>query len=158
MKRLSLCLPAVLLVFVACGKSNDHSADTSAGRPEVGVVEKVYEVINEMDRTRVGFVNLTSYDSGRVIYWVYGPDYRDKRGYVLTNNRAVKYVWRPGDTKAVEMELNADTRNSSVRRILENDKVIVLEEIDQKKLANELLGDRYAKPTGDPAKADGRGG
>ena len=153
LKRLSLLLPGLLLFSVACGKSNDeHTAKTADGPVEVGVVDTIYQVLNEMDRERVGFVNVTSYNSGRVVYWVYGPDYNAKLGYVLADNRAVKYVWRPGDKRAVEEALVSDTRNSSVRRILENEHVIVLEKIDARALAAEKLGDRYAKPA--PAKTD----
>lgn len=143
----SLLLPALLLFAVACGQSTRHeTAEVPHGlRAEVGVVETVYEVLEEMDRTRVGFVNKTSYDSGRVIYWVLGPDYREKLGYVLTNNRAYKYEWLPGGTRA-ETVLVADNRNSNVRRILDHDKVVVLEPIDQDVLSRQLLKGRYDKP------------
>lgn len=147
----SLFLPALLLFAVACGKSTVHeTAKVSSGpRAEVGVVETVYEVLEEMARTRVGFVNKTSYDSGRIVYWVYGPGYREKMGYLLANNMAYKYEWLPGG-KRVEKALVADTRYSNVRRVLGHDKVVVLEPIDQTELAKQLLKGRYDKP-----KADG---
>ncbi len=146
----SLLLPALLLFAVACGHSTKHqTAKVSHGlRAEVGVVETVYEVLEEMDRTRVGFVNKTSYDSGRVIYWVFGPEYKEKLGYLLTSNRAFKYEWLPGGTRA-ETALVADTRNSNVRRILDHDKVVVLVPIDQDTLSKQLLKGRYDKPKSD---------
>jgi len=143
----SLFLPALLLFAVACGKSADNeTAKVSTGpRAEVGVVETVYEVLEEMARTRVGFVNKTSYDSGRIVYWVYGPGYHEKLGYLLTNGRAYKYEWLPGGKRA-ETALAADTRNSNVRRVLGHDKVVVLEPIGQDELAKQLLAGRYDKP------------
>ncbi len=143
----SLLLPALLLFAVACGKSTDHeTAKVSHGlRAEVGIVDTVYEVLEEMGRARVGFVNKTSYDSGRVIYWVLGADYRETLGYVLTNNRAYKYEWLPGGTRA-EKALVADTRNSNVCRILDHDKIVVLVPIDQDTLSKQLLKGRYDKP------------
>ena len=127
----SLFLPALLLFAVACGKSTVHeTAKVSSGlRAEVGVVETVYEVLEEMARTRVGFVNKTSYDSGRIVYWVYGPGYREKMGYLLAN----------------------------VRRVLGHDKVVVLEPIDQKELAKQLLKGRYDKPKADDKAGCGCG-
>ena len=154
----SLFLPALLLFAVACGKSADHeTAKVSGGRSaEVGVVETVYEVLEELDRTRVGFVNKTSYDSGRVVYWVVGPNYRDRMGYVLANNRAYKYEYVPGG-KRVETALVADTRNANVRRVLDHNKVVVLVPISQDALRKQLLKGRYDKPKA-PAKAEGCGG
>ena len=115
----SLFLFALLFFAVACGGNADRRSSKPGGRtPELGVIETVYEVLNEKDRTRAGFVNKVSYDSGRIIYWVYGTNYREKMGYVLTNNRAFKYVWQAGSNKPVEKELIADTMNANVRRVL----------------------------------------
>ena len=140
---------SLLVALGACGsskKDSDQAEMPSAGRPQVGVVETLFEVVDEKGRQRIGFVEKTSYDSGRIVFWVYGPKYREKQGYLLPNNRAYKYDWHAGERTPSETEFAADTMNSNVRRVLEYTDSIVMVQVDQAAIANELLKKRYAKP------------
>lgn len=153
----NLVLPALLVLVVlpvGCRSKDKKKAQLPDGRtPEIGVIETLYQVLDEKSRDRVGFVQKMKYDSGRILYWIYGPTYRGKQGYMLTNNIAFKYAWVNG--KRVEQKLSADTINAQVRRVLGYGYQVVLEEIDQREVAKQQLGDRYKKDSA--KKPDGEG-
>jgi hypothetical protein len=149
---------SLVVAIAACGssKKKDKKAEVPAGaRPEIeAVVESLLEVVDERSRQRVGFIEKTSYDSGRIVYWVYGPKYREKMGYLLSNNRAVAFEWHAGERTKREIEYPADTMKSNVRRVLRYTDSIALVEVSQEAIARELLKARYAKPEDEKAGDD----
>ena len=159
----NLVLTALVVVLSTAGCRSRNSSDKqqaklqSATAPDVGVVEKLFSVLDERERTRVGFIERNDYKSGRVVYWVYGPHYKLKLGYLLPNNRAYRFRWQAGQRIAGEDEFPADTMNSNVRRVLDYGAPVVIEAIGQKELAGELLKGRYAEPKAE-AGTDGTDG
>jgi hypothetical protein len=140
-----LLLPAVLVLLVGCSRPSPQPDALGEWKPEIGLVESIYQVLDKKSRERVGFVDKTSYDSGRLIYWVYGPDRKEKLGYVLPNNSAYRFVWHAGYRDPEAQSIGADKMSFNVRRILDYDKVVDLEPIDQEELADEMLAGRYGK-------------
>jgi hypothetical protein len=140
-------LPALLILAVACSKRSQRVEEIpTASTPRVGLVVKMYEGLDLKSRVRVGFVEKTKYDRGDVIYWVTGPDHREKVGYVLPNNQAYKYVWEVGKRRAEPEFLGADVMTYQVRRILDYDKTVAMEPIDQEEVARQLAPNGYEKP------------
>ena len=109
-------------------------------------MQTLYQVLDEKERNRVGFVEKTSYDSGRIVFWVYDASYKMKLGYLLPNNRAYKFGWAAGKRIDAETAFPADTVSSNVRRVLDYGATVVIEQISQKQVAAELLKGRYDKP------------
>jgi len=160
MKNLVLNALLVVLSTAGCKSSTDQQPAKlqPASAPDVGHVEKLFQVLDETERIRVGFLEQTNYKSGRVVYWVYGPSYKLKLGYLLPNNRAYKFRWQAGQRISGEDQFPADTMNSNVRRVLDYDDTVVIEAISQKEVADDLLKGRYGKPKKkETAKAAGCG-
>jgi len=140
----NLLLPALLILAAACSKKPQQVKELpSATTPRLGLVETVYQVLDQKTRERLGYVDRTKYDTGHVIYWVLGSDRGEKLGYVLPNNRAYKYVWEVGVRRPEPEFLGADVMSYQVRRILGYDKTVVLEEIEMEAIAEHLAPDRY---------------
>ncbi|MHC4957607.1 MAG: hypothetical protein ACYTGN_04465 [Planctomycetota bacterium] len=154
---------SLAVAIAACGSSKKKDSDESelpaGARPEVeAVVEALYEVVDEKGRQRVGFVEKTSYDSGRIVFWVYGPKYREKLGYLLPNNRAVAFEWQAGERTKREIQYPADTMNSNIRRVLQYTDSIAMVPVEQTAIAKEMLDKRYAKPEKTEGEGCGCGG
>jgi hypothetical protein len=128
---------AALALVVACksGKTGKPDAGISAGRTKA-----LYEVRDEKSGTRVGFVEKTTYDDGRVIYWVTGPDRQMKHGYMLPNNNAYKYEWVAGQRSQKPSFIGADTYQANARKILEYGSPVTLKEIAWEDLLKEYEG------------------
>ena len=140
-----LLLPAVLVLLVGCRRPSPQPDALGEWKPEIGLVESIHQVLDQKSRERVGFVDKTSYDSGRIIYWVYGPDRTEKMGYVLPNNSAYRFVWHGEHRDPEAHPVGADVMSFNVRRILDYGKVVDLVPIDQEQLAEEMLAGRYGK-------------
>ncbi|MEE8104925.1 MAG: hypothetical protein V3T86_05270 [Planctomycetota bacterium] len=81
---------------------------------------QIYEVVDEMSRQRLGYVEKKAYGSGRILYWVYGVKRANKLGYVEENGRAYRYQWDRALRKMTEKEFPADSHAIGVRRILDH--------------------------------------
>ena len=158
MKNLVLTALFVVLSSAGCKSKDQQSAKLQpASAPDVGHVEKIFQVLDETERTRVGFLEQTNYKSGRVVYWVYGPSYKLKLGYLLPNNRAYKFRWQAGQRISGEDQFPADTMNSNIRRVLDYDDTVVIEAVSQREVAGDLLKGRYGKPEKKDAAGCGDG-
>jgi len=151
----SAILPLMLLLAAACGSSK-KAKKSEAPTPEVqiGRLEVLYEVLDKETRGRVGFVEKTRYDSGRVLYLVRGLDRGTSLGYVLENNVAYRYVFVGGKRVAEHENLGADTITSGARKVLGYDRPVLLEETSLQALAAELEERRKAAEEPAAAPAD----
>jgi hypothetical protein len=136
MKSILLALPLVALLG-AC-KSSERSETVSTtpvvGTPRTGIVDAVYEVVDDASGNPIGRVKKIRYGSSGVIYWVYDRD-GQRRGYVLSNNRAYVYDWHGGQRSQDARFLGADTITSGARSILGHVRPARLEETSLEKIA-----------------------
>jgi hypothetical protein len=139
MRRSSAFLSALALV-AACkaSPSKEKEADTAA--PALGRTKALYEVRDERTGTRVGFVEKATYDDGRVIYWVTGPEREVRYGYMLPNNSGYKYEWVGGQRSKEPRFLGADTYQANARKILDYRRPVTLHEIAWEELLKEYEG------------------
>ncbi len=132
---------AILLVaaIAACkssAPSKKAEAPTATG-PKVEREKALYEVLDEKTGARVGFVEKTTYDDGRVVYWVTGRDRGVKLGYMLPNNNGFRYEWVAGVRSQEPEPIGADTFQSNARRILGYKSPVKLHEISWEDLRKE---------------------
>jgi hypothetical protein len=156
MKR--ILLSAALLAGVACAR-RDRLDDAPNPRlePSVGTKQAVFVVLDERDRTRLGYVEKWAYGpSGVTLYWVFGLDRSDKLGYVSSAGRAIRYDYPPGGR--VETDLGADTVAMGVRRILRHEAPVVVERTTEKALAEEFFAAKRAAEAPPEAERAGVGG
>lgn len=149
MMRLLLLAPA--LAAAACAGRGRVQAVPDPWTPRFGRMTAIYEVRDEDTRRRVGFMERTAYDDGRVIYWVTGPDRSEKLGFILSTGRAYRYVWHAGKRAPEPEDLGADVREAGVRRILRLERPVYFQETSLEALRKEL--EPAPKPA--PKKAAG---
>ena len=133
---------AILLVAaVAACKSSSTAPKKTEPQPEwAPKFERstaLYEVLDENSGARVGFVEKTTYDDGKVVYWVTGPDRKIKRGYMLPNNQGYKYDWIGGERSRNAEFIGAETFQANARRILDYGSPVKLHEIAWEDLLKE---------------------
>jgi hypothetical protein len=93
---------AILMVaaLAACKSSEGSSKKAESSQewsPKFERAKALYEVLDEDTGKRVGFVEKTTYEDGKVVYWVKGPDRKVTYGYMLPNNGGYKYDWVAGE-------------------------------------------------------------
>ncbi len=126
-------LTAAVLVAAACASKKSEKANIpfSSTEPELGRIAKLYDVLDEKSRTRLGYMEKVKYDSGRVLNWVYGPRREEKLGYIQDNGRAFRIEFKvEGGTEHVD--LGADSHSVGARRILDASAPVVLVTINEK--------------------------
>jgi len=126
-------LTAAVLVTAACASKNtkNESMPFSSTEPELGRIAKLYDVLDEKSRKRLGYMERVKYGSGRVLNWVYGPRREEKLGYIQDNGRAFRIELKiEGGTEHVD--LGADSHSVGARRILDASAPVVLVTIDEK--------------------------
>lgn len=131
---------ALLLVaaVAACKSSTAPKAEAqSEWSPKFERSKALYEVLDEGTGARVGFVEKTTYEDGKVVYWVSGPDRKIRYGYMLSNNRGYKYDWIGGERSRDAEFIGADTFQANARRILEYGSPVKLNEIAWEDLMKE---------------------
>ncbi len=143
---------AILLVaaLAAC-KSSAPSQKAQTPKelsPKFERAKALYEVLDEKTEARVGFVEKTTYDDGRVVYWVTGPDRGVKHGYMLPNNSGYRYEWIAGERSKDPQPIGADTFQANARRILGYESPVNLREISW----DDLLKEYEAPPKGGGGK------
>ena len=147
MVQMTRTFAILLIAAVAACKSSGTSkkADTqpSEWSPKFERAKALYEVRDEGTGARIGFVEKTTYEDGKIVYWVTGTDRRVKHGYMLPNNRGYKYDWLAGERSKEAEFIGADTFQANARRILEYKSPVVLHEI-----AWEALLKEYQAPAG----------
>ncbi|MFI5401562.1 MAG: hypothetical protein ACHQ1G_01400 [Planctomycetota bacterium] len=146
-RSFAILLCAALAACTSSAPSKKTEAPNELG-PSFQRAKALYEVLDEKTEARVGFVEKTTYDDGRVIYWVTGPDRDVKYGYMLPNNNGYKYDWVAGVRSQEAESIGADTFHSNARRILGYKSPVKLHEIAWKDLLKE-----YEAP---PADAGGK--
>jgi hypothetical protein len=105
--------------------------------PKFERAKALYEVLDEKTGARVGFVEKTTYDDGKVVYWVKGPDRKVTYGYMTTNNQGYKYDWIAGERTETPESIGADTYRANARRILGYKSPVKLREISWEDLLKE---------------------
>jgi hypothetical protein len=146
---------AILMVaaLAAC-KSSGGSAKQAEPAPEWSPkferAKALYEVLDEDTEKRVGFVERTTYEDGKVVYWVKGPDRKVTHGYMLPNNSGYKYSWVAGERSKNADFIGADTFQANARRILDYRSVVKLREIAWEDLMKEY--EPKAPPAGETKK------
>ncbi|MHC4971007.1 MAG: hypothetical protein ACYTG3_01615 [Planctomycetota bacterium] len=144
----SLFLLAALALAVGC--SGSKKARTSdPHQPEFQQIKSYYQILDDDTGQRVGFVEKTQYDSGRVLYWVTDPKRELKYGYFLPNGSAYKFEWIGGRRAEQPKSLGADVYSASARRILGYGRPVRLEGITLEALVAEH---KKAKAQPAPAK------
>lgn len=139
-----LLLAAIVFVAGACttgGTRHQQQTDEppSSISPKFGRIVTLYEVLDQDTRERVGYVELTRYDSGQDIYWVRDKNRRDaKLGYILTNNMGYRYVSHAGRRSPNPEFIGADTISANARRILGYDHPVELQETSLEALARAI--------------------
>lgn len=143
---------AILLVAaVAACKSSGQPQKAEAPKelaPRFERAKALYEVLDEKTGARVGFVEKTTYDDGRVVYWVTGRDRGVKLGYMLPNNSGYRYEWDAGVRSQDPEPIGADTFQANARRILGYKSPVKLHEISW----DDLLKEYEAPPAGGGGK------
>jgi len=131
----------LLVAAVAACKSSGRPEKAEAQgdfSPKFERAKALYEVRDETTGKRVGFVEKTTYDDGRVIYWVTGPDRNIKLGYMTSNNNGYKYDWVAGKRSEKPDFIGADTFQANARRILDYGSPVKLVEISWDDLLKEF--------------------
>ncbi len=142
---------AILIAALAACKSSGESQNAQGSKewaPKFEREKVLYQVLDENTGKRVGFVEKTTYDSGKVVYWVTGPDRSVKYGYMTPNNNGYRYEWLAGVRSKDATPIGADTFQSNARRILGHKTPVKLREIS----LDDLLKEYEAPPKGDGAK------
>jgi hypothetical protein len=133
---------ALLLVaaLAACGSSSqkDKAQSQKDWAPKFERAKALYEVRDEKSGKRVGFVEKTTYDDGRVVYWVTDADRKVKHGYMTPNNRGYKYDWVAGVRSESPEFIGADTFQANARKILGYGSPVTLTEIAWEDLLKEF--------------------
>jgi len=149
----SLFLLAALALAVGC--SGSRKARTSdPHQPEFQQIKSYYEVLDDDTGQRVGFVEKTHYDSGRVLYWVSDPKRDLKYGYFLPNGSAYQFEWVGGQRAEKPKSLGADVYSASARRILGYARPVRLEAIS----LEALVAEHQPKPKAEASTAKEDGG
>lgn len=148
----SLFLLAALALAVGC-KGSEKARMADPHQPEFQQIKSYYEILDDDTGQRVGFVEKTQYDSGRLLYWVTDPKRELKYGYFLPNGSAYKFEWVGGQRAEKPRSLGADVYSASARRILGYTRPVRLESITLEALIAE-----HRKPKAEPAKAKEGGG
>jgi len=135
----SLAFLAVLALIGACKSGRAPKKEEPAGEatPKFERTKVLYEVLDERSGQRVGFVEKTTYDDGRAVYWVTGTDREVRYGYMLPNNAGFKYEWVAGQRAKDATFIGADTYQANARRILGYDRAVKLREIAWEDLLKE---------------------
>jgi hypothetical protein len=124
-------LTAAVLVAACASKTKNKKMPATTAEPELGRIAQLYDVLDEKDRTLLGYIEKVKYDSGRVLYWIYGPRRQEKLGYIQDNGRAFRIELKvEGGTDHVD--LGADSHAVGARRVLEASAPVVLIMIDEK--------------------------
>jgi len=139
---------AILIATVAACKSSQNAQASKDWAPKFEKDKALYQVLDEKTEARVGFVEKTTYEDGKVVYWVTGPDRNVKYGYMTPNNNGYRYEWVAGVRSKNATPIGADTFQSNARRILGYKSPVKLREIS----IDELLKEYEAPPKGDGAK------
>lgn len=129
-----------IAALAAC-KSTGRQQEAQSGdalSPKLGRAKALYEVRDEKSGARIGFVEKTTYDDGRVIYWVTGPDRGVRLGYMLPNNNGYRYDWVGGQRSEEPQFLGADTFQANSRKILGYGSPVTLREIAWEELRKEV--------------------
>jgi len=147
MMRLLLLAPAI--VAAACASRGKAQTPTEPWTPRFGRMTALYEVRDDDSRARVGFMERTVYDDGRVIYWVPGSDRTERLGFLMSTGRAYRYVWYGGQRASEPEDLGADVRETGARRILGNERPVYFQETSLEALRREM----EPKPQAAPKKA-----
>lgn len=148
----SLFLLAALALAVGC-KGSKKARMSDPHQPEFQQIKSYYQILDDDTGQRVGFVEKTQYDSGRVLYWVTDPKRELKYGYFLPNGSAFKFEWVGGQRAEKPKSLGADVYSASARRILGYARPVRLESITLEALIAE-----HQKPKAEPSKAKEGGG
>lgn len=133
---------ALLLVaaLAACGSTGrkEKAESQKEWSPKFERAKALYEVRDEKSGARVGFVEKTTYDDGRVFYWVTDADRTVKRGYMTPNNRGYRYDWVAGVRSENAEFIGADTFQANARKILGYGRPVTLNEIAWEDLLKEF--------------------
>ncbi len=131
---------AILVAALAACKSSGEPQKAQASRelaPKFEREKALYQVLDEKTGARIGFVEKTTYDDGKVVYWVTGPDRNVRYGYMTPNNNGYKYDWVAGVRSTEATPIGADTFQSNARRILGHKTPVTLREISLDALLKE---------------------
>ncbi|HEX5138711.1 MAG TPA: hypothetical protein VFY93_17195 [Planctomycetota bacterium] len=136
---------ALLMVaaLAACGSTVRTDKGDSQWAPKFERAKVLYEVNDEKTGARVGYVEKTTYEDGKVVYWVANADRNVKLGYMTSNNRGYRYEWVAGVRSEEPEFIGADTYQANARRILGYDHAVTLKEIPW-----EALLKQYEAPAG----------
>lgn len=138
MKSILATFPFLVLMAACAGRETETvSVAPVVGTPQTGIVDAVHEVRDKASKERIGLVKKIRYGKSGTIYWVYDRD-GERRGYVLSNNRAYVYDWHAGQRSQDARFLGADTITSGARRILGHERPVVLEETSLEALVAEM--------------------
>ncbi|MHC4134008.1 MAG: hypothetical protein ACYTDU_12080 [Planctomycetota bacterium] len=149
----SLFLLAALALAVGCSGSK-KARMSDPHQPEFQQIKSYYEILDDDTGQRVGFVEKTQYDSGRVLYWVTDPKRELKYGYFLPNGSAYRFEWVGGQRAEKPKSLGADVYSANARRILGYARPVRLEVIS----LEALVAEHQPKPKAEPSKAKEGGG
>jgi hypothetical protein len=142
----TLAILALAAAVAGCKSTGSESARSSQETaPKFERTKALWEILDERAGTRVGFVEKTTYDNGRVVYWVTDPERSVKYGYMLPNNSGYKYDWSAGERSTSARPIGADTFEANARRILGYKSPVTLREI-----AWETLLKEYEPPPAPP--------
>ena len=148
-------LTAVVLVAAACAskKTKTKTMLGSSTEPELGRIAQLYDVLDEKSRKRLGYMEKVRYNSGRVLYWVYGPRRAEKLGYIQEGGRAFRIELKiEGGTDHVD--LGADSHSVGARRILEAGAPVVLVTIDEREYFSRVREQLGLKQPGAKTETD----
>jgi hypothetical protein len=131
---------ALLMVaaLAACGSSGKKAESQKDWAPKFERAKALYEVRDEKSGARVGFVEKTTYDDGRVVYWVTDAERKLKLGYMTQNNRGYRYDWVAGVRSETPEFIGADTFQANARKILGYGSPVKLVEIAWEDLLKEF--------------------
>jgi hypothetical protein len=128
-----------IAALAACKSSprTEKAESPKDGSPKLERAKALHEVLDERTEARVGFVEKTTYDDGRVVYWVTGPERGERLGYMLPNNSGFRYDWVAGVRSQDAEPIGADTFQANARRILGYKSPVKLREIAWEALLKE---------------------
>ena len=149
----SLFLLAALALAVGCAGSK-KARTTDPHQPEFQQIKSYFEVLDDDTGQRVGFVEKTHYDSGRVLFWVTDLKRELKYGYFLPNGSAYQFEWVGGKRAEKPKSLGADVYSASTRRILGYARPVRLEAIS----LEALVAEHQPKPKAEASTAKEDGG
>ena len=141
----SLLLLATVALVVACGRPQKAKMTIGAKPVEVPRVKTYHQILDDDTGKRVGFIEKVEYDTGRVVYWVLGPERHLKHGYFLPNGSAYRFDYVAGRRSETPENLGADVYSASARRVLGYGRPVRLEAIT----LNALLAEQMAQQSTD---------